>query len=134
MHKCNGAWELIPELSFYQEGEPPKKCVYEISVVSDNASFKLNWLQNDDQEISMSFGGVADSLPRDIESPPGAQASYTIVDNSTLDSTMYMNGSEMAYARRVVSSDGSLMSVLQSNSTPDGQRIRITQVYKRVDT
>ena len=47
---------------------------------------------------------------------------------------MLMNGVELGYARRVSSEDGTLMSVLQVNTSPSGQKVRVTQVYKRINT
>lgn len=132
MHNCDGTWQLIPELSFYEEGGPPKTAVYKIRVTDAEAQFILSWTQQDDKEVSMQFGGIADGTPRDVEYPKGAQASYSIIDQQTLDSTMYINGVEMAYARRVASNDGKLLSVLQSNMQPDGTKIRITQVYRKM--
>lgn len=134
MHKCNGKWELIPELSFYEEGEPPLRCEYEISVKENKAEFRLWWKQRDGEEKEMAFGDVADGIARDLSNPPGAQASYTLVDEQTLDSSMFVDGIELAYARRVVSDCDSLMAVLQSNVTPSGERIRITQVYRRISS
>jgi len=132
MHKCNGKWELIPELSFYQQGEPPQRCLYEILVDGLNVEFKLSWLQVDSNEVAIEFSGIADSIPKSVTAPEGAQASYTIVSESILENRMFISGVEMAYAKRAVSNDGQLMSVLQINTTPSGENIRITQVYKRV--
>ncbi len=140
VHQCNGQWQLIPELSFYQEGEPPLCALYEISVIGNEATFKLSWKQHDGKENSLEFGGIADSAARELgsqkdasaQATPRASASYTIVDDQTLDSAVFVDDVEVAYARRVVSNDNGLMSVLQSNATADGSRIRITQVYRRV--
>lgn len=132
MHKCNGNWEFIPELSFYEQGEPPQSCLYEISVDDLNVSFKLSWVQADGERITIEYGGVADSIPRPVESHRGAEASYSKVSDDILESRMFIVGAEVAYARRVVSSDGDLMSVLQVNTSPSGDKVRITQVYRRV--
>lgn len=134
MHKCNGKWELIPELSFYEEGEPPLRGEYEIRVEENRTHFRLRWKQRNGEEKQIEFGDVADGIARDVPNPPGAQASYTPVDDRTLDSSMFVDGIELAYARRVVSDCDSLMAVLQSNVTPSGERIRISQVYRRISS
>jgi len=132
MHKCNGKWEFIPELSFYEHGEPPQSCLYEISVDGFNVNFKLSWVQTNGEKIAIEFGGIADSIPKPVESPQGAEASYSTISDYILESRMFIVGTEMAYAKRVVSSDGKLMSVLQVNTTPSGEKVRITQVYRRI--
>lgn len=132
MHKCNGRWEFIPELSFYEQGEPPQSCLYEITVDGINVGLKLTWVKTDGEEIAIEFGGLADSIPQPVESPQGAEASYSTVSDDILESRMFIAGTEMAYAKRVVSSDGQLMSVLQVNTTPSGEKVRITQVYRRI--
>lgn len=134
MHKCNGKWELIPELSFYEQGEPPLNGEYEIRVEENRTQFRLRWKPTNGEEMQIEFGGVADGIARDVATPPGAQASYTLIDERTLDSAMFVNGVELAYARRVVSDCNSLMAVLQSNVTASGERIRITQVYRRISS
>ncbi|HCG6160232.1 hypothetical protein [Vibrio parahaemolyticus] len=132
MHKCNGKWDLIPDLSFYEQGEPPQSCLYEISVDGLNVGFKLSWVQTDGSEVVIEFSGQADSIPKSVATPKGAEASYTKVSDSILESRMFIADVEMAYAKRAVSNDGNLMSVLQVNTMPSGEKTRITQVYKRV--
>ncbi len=131
MHKCHGNWELIPELSFYEQGEPPLSCKYVISVDGLEVAFDLSWVQVDGRAMNITFGGSADSVPRELESPEGVAASYTLVSDDVLESRMFVNGVETAYAKRVVSSDGQLMSVLQVNTDAQGDTLRITQVYRR---
>ncbi|WP_428774374.1 hypothetical protein [Vibrio sp.] len=133
LHACHGMWHLIPELCFYESGEAPKSCVYNISIAEGYANFTLSWVQQDGMEFEIEFGGMADSIARDVDAPPGAQASYTIIDGQTLDSSMLIQGKEVAYARRRVSDDGQLMAVLQVNHSADGVQRRITQVYRRAD-
>ncbi|KJY83980.1 hypothetical protein TW81_06550 [Vibrio galatheae] len=130
MHKCNGNWSLIPELSFYDQGEPPKSCLYQIALDELNADFKLSWVQNDGKEMVIEFGGVADSMPHAVDAPPGAEASYTVVSENILESRVFIAGKEVAYAKRVASEDGTLMSVLQVNTMSSGEKVQITQVYR----
>ena len=131
LHAYSAKWLLIPELSFYEEGQPPASGTYQISVEDDAASFSITWTTVEGQELSVEFAGLLDGQLHDVEQPEGAQASYTRIDNQTLDSTMVMNGVEVAYARRIVSNDGELMSVLQTSVRPDGSSFRNTQVYRK---
>ena len=130
-HAYSAKWILIPELSFYEQGEPPLSGEYHISVKDDTASFAISWTPAGGEETSIGFGGPLDGQPHDVEQPAGAKASYTRIDQYTLDSAMFMNGQEVAYARRLVSHDGQLMAVLQTGFKPDGSSFRNTQVYRK---
>ncbi len=135
MHKCHGKWQLIPELSFYQQGEAPQSCEYHIEINNGEANFVLSWVAADGQASSIEIGGAADDKPRDVPFPEGAQASYTMLGDAVLESRMFIGGKELAYAKRVVSDDGQLMSVLQVNMTPSGEQVRITKciaAHKRI--
>lgn len=131
-HTYSATWELIPELSFYQEGEAPQSGLYEISVHDNVASFSIKWTTIDGEEKSIDFAGPLDGKQHDVEQSPGVKASYIRVNSQTLDSKMYMNDIELAYARRLVSNDGTLMAVLQTGIRPDGSSYRNTQVYRKI--
>ena len=51
----------------------------------------------------------------------------TRVDASTLDSAALRNGAVVAYARRVVSADGSLLAVVQEGPHPEGGAFAISR-------
>ena len=130
-HACHATWILVPELSFYEEGNVPASGKYSISISSDVASFTINWVSNDGQEHTIAFGGPLDGERHKVEQPPGATVSYTKIDFNTLDSAMYIDGVRAAYTRRIVSKDGLLMSVLQTGMRADGTSFRDTQVYRK---
>lgn len=132
-HAYHATWILVPELSFYEKGDVPISGKYRISVSGDVVSFTINWVSNDGQEHTITFGGALDGEQHKIEQPPNATASYTTIDTHTLDSAMYVDGVQAAYARRIVSNDGLLMSVLQTGTLPDGTRFRNTQVYRKLE-
>ncbi len=128
-----GNWLLLPELSFYEEGEPPESGFYHIQVDDDRASFALRWTPKGKAEVALSFGGPLDGQPRSVDQPPGAQASYSHISPWVLDSAMFMGGKQLMYARRQASKDGQLLAVLQTGLRGDGSPYRNTQVYRRID-
>jgi hypothetical protein len=131
-----GVWLLIPELSIYQVGEPPASGRYEISANGDRLEFAVRWTsQANGPEQTTAFGGPADGSAITLPVPAGVSApdTFTItrIDAQTLDSAALMQGETVSYARRRVSDDGSLMSVVQETHLPDGRIVRNFQVYRR---
>jgi len=131
-----GNWLLIPELSLYQAGDPPAAGKYSIERDGDGElRLRVDWLPGKDAAwLNTSFGGPADGTPQSLEGPPGGPDAFTLtrVDERTLDSAALRNGETIAYARRVASSDGKLLAVVQEARAGD-QLIRNFQVYRRAD-
>jgi len=131
-----GVWLLIPELSLYQFGEPPVSGRYEITANDDQITFAVSWTATEGgPELSTAFGGHPDGRPIALPVAAGATApdTFTItrIDHQTLDSEALMNGQSVSYARRRVSNDGTLLSVVQEAHLPDGRVMRNFQVYRR---
>ena len=80
---------------------------------------------------SSSIGGPLDGELHPAPRPEGAMTAYTRVSSRILESTLVVDDAVVAVARRQVSEDGQLMAVLQQNLSPDGDEVRITQVYRR---
>ena len=125
-----GVWELLPELSFYQEGSSPEEGRYEIGLKEENVDFSVSWVI-DGEPGSVGFSGPLDGKLHPSDIAPDSEVSFTRVDENTLESAFVVAGTQIAFARRQVSRDGVLMAVLQENRKPDGSSVRITQVYKR---
>lgn len=128
--KYEGRWVLVPELSFYQEGEIPQAGRYDIDVLEKDISFSVHWVVNE-EEHSLEFTGPLDGQLHSSEVLPEAYMSYTHVDDQTLESSLVVNDIEVAFARRQVSNDGDLLAVLQVNRKANGSIVRISQVYRR---
>ena len=132
-----GHWQLVPELSLYALGPPPLRGTYLIRRDGDTVQLQLRWaMPPDGPEQAIAFGGPMDGTPQPVaDAGSGAGPdSFTLtrVDASTLDSAALRNGAVVAYARRVVSADGSLLAVVQEGPHPEGGRFRNFQVYRRV--
>lgn len=130
-----GEWELIPELSLYASGVPPATGRYVIMAASDgHLALEVRWrMPGDTADRSTRFGGLADGSP--VALPPselGPDAfSLTHVDNSTLDSAAFRGAARLAYARRVVSADGTLLAVVQETIDSNGAPVRNFQLHRR---
>lgn len=129
-----GEWLLIPELSLYQSGTPPAAGRYFIDARSDGSLLlRVEWQAGEGGRwLSTSFGGPADGTRQPLDGPPSGPDAFTLtrVDERTLDSTALRNGETIAFARRVASSDGQLLAVVQEVRAGD-QLIRNFQVYRR---
>ena len=130
--RYEGSWELLPELSIYQEGEAPRAGIYRITRDGVTASFHIEWESADGKRGEVRFAGRCDGRREKIPNPPGAEACYLHVDDSTFDSSVFIADVRVAYARRRVAADGSLMSIVQESRRPDGTTFRNFQVYKRL--
>ncbi len=128
-----GLWHLVPELSHYETGDPPKSGTYRITNKVDAVFFEINWIDAAGNASAIQFGGPLDAdVP--IEDQPGlTHARYTRVDGQRLQSSSFNGETLVAFADRRVSDDGQLMSVLQRISLPDGSTNAIFQVYRRED-
>lgn len=126
-----GTWQLIPELSHYDQGGPPDQGIYRIEDRDGVLHFTIDWTVGG-QHHSVSYIGHADGRP--VPNPhPGVDASSVRhEDDLTLSGRAEAGGIEIARAMRRVSRDGQLMSVLQENADGKGGFARILQVYRRI--
>jgi hypothetical protein len=130
-----GQWLLVPELSLYAAGVPPTAGRYTIARDADGKlAVQVVWrMDGDTSDRATRFGGSADgsriALPPTDAGPDSFSLSH--VDENTLDSAAYRGAQRLAYARRVVAGDNSLLAVVQEFLGPDGAAVRNFQVYKR---
>lgn len=127
-----GEWELVPELSLYEQSNPPRSGTYRIRREGETVSFALNWTTIDGKRHEIAFSGAADGRREALPAPPGTEVSYLHVDGSTLDSSVFAGGHRTVYARRKASADGLLLAVVQETRRPDGTTSRNFQVYRKM--
>ncbi|HEU4556878.1 MAG TPA: hypothetical protein VFS20_03475 [Longimicrobium sp.] len=133
-----GSWELIPELSLYEFGPLPASCTYEISEHDERVHVCMRWAMSaDGPESRTEFAGPGDGsrqrLPGSGEPPPEPVSfSLTRVDERTLESRAFRGDHVFAFARRVASTDGELLAIVQEGESPEGSRFRNFQVYRRL--
>jgi hypothetical protein len=128
-----GRWELVPELSLYELGTQPEGGTYTIASRDHVVEVRIRWrMPGEEQDRETSFSAPADGTPQSLAAPGGPDAfTLTRVDRRTLDSAAFREGRAMAYARRVASTDGDLLAVVQEGWSADGARFRNFQVYRR---
>lgn len=123
---------MIPELSHYQVGEAPLQGTYLIEEIDGTVQFTVGWTGADGQNQSIGFGAPATG--EQVTSDFAGVDTFSVLheDDNTLLSDAVIAGVVVSKAVRRVSTDGSLMSVLQENADGQGGWIRIVQVYKRI--
>jgi len=126
-----GKWQLLAELSHYDQGEPPESGTYLIEEKGGEIHFDIHWTAKG-QDMNVSFSAPPDGrqVPSDF---PGVD-SFSVLheDDHTLSGDALAGGRQISIAIRRVSNDGQLMSVLQDNPDPAMGRIRTYQVYNRI--
>lgn len=129
-----GNWVLIPELSFYEVGEPPLWGKYSISVENAEASIVIDWADSEGEIQSISLGGPIDGKFYPSETDKSLLVAFEQVDDLTLDSRVQLNGTDVAYARRRSSEQGDLLATLQIGTDENGNNNRTTQVYRKASS
>lgn len=126
-----GRWELVPELSLYESGEPPRQGTYVLEASSEGISVSIDWVDGNGESGAASYGGPTDGTEIELEAPGSPKLTMTHKDDGTLESAVFVEGTEVAWAQRRASSDGQLLSVVQSGRDAEGEPFRNFQVYRR---
>ena len=127
-----GKWQLIPELCLYQVGDVPLSATYEITEVEGVVSISICWKTLEGSDLELAFSGPTDGSRQSTDAPGEAELSISRVSNTILDSSAYLDGEEIMFARRSASLDGRLLSTVQTGTTGDTP-FRNFQVYSRYD-
>jgi hypothetical protein len=127
-----GIWELQPEHSYFEQGEPLQSCTYSVAFDGEQLHFHIIWTTADGQKMQQ----IIDTIPDGVERPfPGSMtvdaACFTLVDSNTLDSTAKSGGKVVATTRRVLSEDGESMTHIQQGQTPEGHTFTNRSTFRR---
>ena len=127
-----GSWRLVPEVSLYEFGDPPRSGDYTLAAEGDVLHVSIAWVDAQGEPGHTEYGGPMDGseIPVDDEGSP--VLTLHRVDERTLDSAVRLAGKQVAGARRVASEDGALLAVVQTGRTPEGQPFRNFSLFKRV--
>lgn len=126
-----GTWQLIPELCIYQSGTVPASGIYAIRREGNTVQFEIDWVDAEGIAHDAAFGGRADGSRQPVAA--GSPAEFAIeIRGEALDSSVYLGGEQVAWARRQVSGDGSLLSTVQRGMDAEGRTYLNFQVYRRV--
>ncbi len=126
-----GEWELVPELSLYENGEPPRSGTYRLSLDGDAIAASIDWVDAQGASETVAFGGPLDGSEVVLDTQGPAVLALERLDAATLDSVVRVAGQQVAWARRRASDDGQLLAVVQTGATPEGEPFRNFQVYRR---
>ncbi|MBE2221862.1 MAG: hypothetical protein IAF02_09995 [Anaerolineae bacterium] len=127
-----GIWQLIPEKSIYEHGDPPIAGNYTIELHGDGYLVTMQWETYYGSWSEMSYTAVPDGQDHPYEDPTIADTiSMTRIDEHTLDSDAKKGGHVVSYARRTLSNDLREMTVVQSGSLPGGGTFNNLSIYRR---
>jgi len=127
-----GDWELIPELSIYEYGPVPEQCLYRILKEGPRLAIHMDFILPGGTRRTTAYAAPVNGA-KQVYTGAGADSFALLrVDGRTLDSTAYLKGQEIGYARRVAAIDGQLLVIVQQGRRPDGIVFRNFQVYRRV--
>jgi len=129
-----GTWQLVPELSLYTTGAAPVAGTYDIIETAAGAiDISICYrMEGDESDKTIHFGGSVDGAHHPLPDSGAGPNAFTLtrIDRRTLDSAALRGDEVLAFARRIVSADGSLMAVVQETHT-GGEKLRNFQVYRR---
>ena len=127
-----GRWELVPELSLYESGDAPRQGNYVLEASGEGVAVEIDWIDGQGESGSARYSGPIDGSEIPIEGPGSPKLTMTHVDEGTLDSAVYVDGQQVAWAQRRASANGQLLAVVQTGREPEGQPFRNFQVYRRI--
>lgn len=128
--KFEGEWILLPELSIYQNGEPPLSGKYIIRTNKGVVEFEIEWTDSTGKAHKLAFGGPLDGEKHEVKTPGLSSVVYKKINDFTLDSYAYSGDKMLLNARRVVAEDLSLLAVSQISYGDEGALTNL-QVYRR---
>lgn len=128
-----GTWDLVPEVSVYDDGVPPEEATYELTQDGAEVRVVMSWRPaGSSNHRATEFAGVADGVVHPVTGVAGVTGlSLTRSDARTLDSTALDGDTVVSSARRVASADGSLLVVVQRAHRTDGGSLQTVQLYRR---
>jgi hypothetical protein len=126
-----GTWELDAAQNRYQFGDAPQQGLYIIAPNQNGYLVTMQWMNSAGKSFEMSYEATPDGKEYPANAPGVDNQSMTRVDDKTLDSAAMASGKVIAYARRILSDDGQIMTITQSGKTPGGEEFTNTSVYMR---
>ena len=112
-----GIWELDPTQSDYQAGTPPQSGLYRIAPDANGSGYmiSMSWTDAQGREAYAAYTAMPDGVQYPYENSDAADfISMTRLDEYTLDSAIYKDGSRIAYSVRALSDDRQVMYISQS--------------------
>ncbi len=128
-----GEWDLIPELSLYDQGHGPMASQHSISVKDDVVSIAIITTQADQQCFTVKFGGHMDGSLQEVNGKGITHTNFTKINDNGLENCGFCADVKQLHTTRQVSADGQLMS-LNRRVYNDGNVDSHFQVFRRAAT
>lgn len=127
-----GKWSLIPERSEYERGDPPVAATYAFEYGSGaSLDVSISWINKQGKVFELHFNLTPDGRRRDYPQSQIAEEVMAEFDGpNVLNSWSYKDGKTLAFATRIIESDG-LMKVVQRIYPPYGGFYENVQYYSR---
>lgn len=90
-YACEGSWDLVADLTHYDEGRPPVSGRSLITQSGDEIRFQIDWQDADGTTHQIDFKGAADGAIRPA-SKDGIKASFHRKGDKLLESRAYQAG------------------------------------------
>lgn len=127
-----GKWLLLADRSEYATGTPPSSATYSFAAGANNyLEVSIQWTDHEGKAFDVDYVTIPDGLKKPYENPEIAdEVMSEFVSENQLDSYTYKSGEVIAYASRVIDSNG-IMKVTQRFYTPDGKQLDNIQYYEK---
>lgn len=127
-----GSWQMLPEKSNYEMGEPPKSGTYEIVQDGHKLTFIMNWVSAANEAQHMAYSEICDGQFHPYTDAPIAdEICLTLQSDTILESIAKLSGKVKLSATRELTPNGYL-EVKISAKTPDGKPFTNHSTYKKI--
>lgn len=127
-----GIWQLIPDKSNYNHGNPPIGGNYTIEIHGDGYLFHIESETYYGAWSELKYIAVPDGQDHHYDDPVIADTiSITRIDHLTFDSDAKKGGRIVAHRRHTLSDDLREMTVVHSGALPEGGTFKNLSVYRR---
>lgn len=115
-----GKWQMQPELSAYEVGEPPQSGTYEIVQDGHKLTFIMDWVDAKDQAQHMAYSEICDGQFHPYTDAPIADEICLILKSDTVLESTARLASEVKLAATRTLVAGNKLKVTMSANLPDG--------------
>ena len=127
-----GTWRLDPQKSSFYPGPAHRSQVRTVTQVGDTQFLKNETVTAEGFRLHISYEARFDGRPYPVAGTPmGDAVALRRINERTVEATIFKNGVVVATDVRVVSGDGTTLTVTQRGIGPGGQRIENVLVYRR---
>ncbi|MBB3700106.1 hypothetical protein KMW28_14955 [Flammeovirga yaeyamensis] len=125
-------WELIPELSIYENGIPPKSASYTFKEGKEGKlDVSIQWIDAEDQSFTIDYTITPDGKRYDHENKAQAnEVMSEFISYNQLNSYTYKGGELIVEAKRIIADNG-IMKVTRRMILSEEKSFTNLQFYKK---